>query len=715
MTFDRKRGKDRGKDVKDVFFPSERVCSEEANDADNEGVQAEEELGAAGHANLGEFVSGGKQGKSRNRKKHGGSKGKANPQPSPQVQVETAGQEPELKDAAVSGNSDETENDPPSIISSSAASEECDSANAVTGEGNSTQATRGAEVYERKQGGEDSILQRLGKIIKASVIPPLSENELESNLQEQADESLALEAIYGEDFKPFSSEHIKTPSFMIAVNVETPKSVTLWVDHPSSSKSRSPAETEDSVPSKENPVSSGDESSEVDRRSEAEPAHAFTVQSLPPLRLVYTLPVSYPSHSPPLFTLSCLWLNSSKLSRLCTSLDQLWEAEQGQVVVYSWVEWLKTQTLSSLGISEKLELGPYGAGGEVYRGMESDDRAASGCISFESDISRLLRYNEDKKNEEFYTSLHTCYICFSEHLGKDFIRLPCQHNFCIGCMETLANVHVKEGSVNKLNCPDTSCRGSIPPYVLKELLEEEVFQRWDNLVLQRTLDSMVDIVYCPRCETVCIEEKDNFVQCTQCLYTFCSLCRQSWHVGQECMSTEARLRILEERQKGSKIGEDQRRKEQALINEMMNMQYVRREAKQCPKCKMAISKSEGCNKMVCSNCGQYFCFKCGKKIDGYDHFGDGSCNLFEDEQIAMRWQPFQLMQQQQAQVELELWPERGKPCPTCRQLNVKMGNNNHLFCWACRNSYCCLCYKIVRRTSEHFGNGPNKCRQHSAD
>ncbi|KAL2650936.1 hypothetical protein R1flu_019064 [Riccia fluitans] len=702
MTFGRRR--DKGKDVKDVYFPSERTLVDEPSDAEHVRVQAEEEFGAAGRANLGEFVSGGKQEKIRNRKKHGSSKGRANSEPSPAIPLGTAVGEPELKNAA------DKSLQAVSIDSSSGATEECSDKNALISEGNTADGpSKGSEVHGRKQGGEDSILQRLGRIIKASVIPALSTSELESNLQEQEDEILALEAIYGEDFKPFSSEHIKTPSFMISVNVEIPMPITLWVDHPSSSNSRSPAGSEDAVSSEEKSAASCNESSEVDS------PHVFTVQSLPPLRLVYTLPGSYPSHSPPLFTLSCMWLNSSRLSKLCTSLDKLWDEEQGQVVLYSWIEWLKTQTLSSLGISEKLELGTYGVGGEIYRAVESDDRASSGSMSFETDISRLLRYNEDKKNEEFYTSMQTCYICFSEHLGKDFVRLPCQHNFCIGCMQTLANVHVKEGSVNKLNCPDTSCRGSIPAYILKDLLDEEIFQRWDNLVLQRTLDSMIDIVYCPRCETVCIEEEDSFVQCTKCLYTFCSLCRQSWHVGQECMSSESRLRVLQERQKGSKLGEEQRRKEQAMINKMMDLQYVRREAKQCPKCKMAISKSEGCNKMVCSNCGQFFCFKCGKKIDGYSHFGDGSCNLFEDEEIALRWQPQNFLQPQQAQAELELWPERGKPCPNCRQLNVKFGNNNHLFCWACRSSYCCLCYKVVRRTSEHFGTGANKCRQHTVE
>lgn len=50
------------------------------------------------------------------------------------------------------------------------------------------------------------------------------------------------------------------------------------------------------------------------------------------------------------------------------------------------------------------------------------------------------------------------------------------------------------------------------------------------------------------------------------------------------------------------------------------MKYIGKEAKQCPTCKMAVTKSEGCNKMTCSNCGNHFCFKCGHSISGYEHF-----------------------------------------------------------------------------------------------
>jgi hypothetical protein len=44
-----------------------------------------------------------------------------------------------------------------------------------------------------------------------------------------------------------------------------------------------------------------------------------------------------------------------------------------------------------------------------------------------------------------------------------------------------------------------------------------------------------DVVYCPRCETVCIEDKDHCAQCAKCLYVFCSFCQDSWHPGSECL------------------------------------------------------------------------------------------------------------------------------------------------------------------------------------
>ncbi|KAM0826093.1 hypothetical protein ACQ4PT_069112 [Festuca glaucescens] len=366
--------------------------------------------------------------------------------------------------------------------------------------------------------------------------------------------------------------------------------------------------------------------------------YKFRVEHLPPIQLTCLLPSSYPSHQPPFFTMSAEWLDKAMLASLCHMLDMTWEEQQGVEVIYQWVQWLQSSSLSYLGFDNEIVLSK---GYQTCTEDGGDTRACPDNAPPDVTIPRIIRYNDDKCHEAFLHAIHCCMICFSEFPGVDFIKLPCHHFFCQKCMQTYCKMHVKEGTVLKLLCPDTNCGAVVPPNILKILLGEDEFERWETLLLQRTLDAMVDVVYCPRCQTVCLEDAGDEAVCSSCLFSFCTLCREPHHVGVECISPEEKLHILVKRQMSEKKkkGDIRKRKPkgdiQKRMDEVCSIMEILKDAKQCPQCKMAISKIEGCNKMTCLNCGQLFCYQCTAAITGYDHF-KGDCVVFDQAELD-RW------------------------------------------------------------------------------
>ena len=74
---------------------------------------------------------------------------------------------------------------------------------------------------------------------------------------------------------------------------------------------------------------------------------------LPEIRLDVVLPVDYPSHNRPRYTLTCIWLSKSQLLQACEKLDEMWRENLNMPVLYTWIDWLQTNLIGFLDIFEK--------------------------------------------------------------------------------------------------------------------------------------------------------------------------------------------------------------------------------------------------------------------------------------------------------------------------------------------------------------------------
>lgn len=388
----------------------------------------------------------------------------------------------------------------------------------------------------------------------------------------------------------------------------------------------------------------------------------YNVSFLPPLVVNFEIPADYPSTSPPLFTLSCKWMTRAQMSSLCRRLDELWEENQGCVILFTWIQFLKEEALGFLGIQSPLEIirgGSKAAMVQFAGHPEKAEEKKKELMNSKSEqkfssssqldprtvllmdpradlLPQLLDFDEAQRQRVFDSRVFCCGICFVEKLGSNCLCFKeCQHVYCKACMTEYFQIQIRDGNVQCLNCPEPKCTSLATPSQVKQLVDEELFARYDRLLLQSSLDLMADVVYCPRqsCGTAVMMEPDTTMGiCSACQYAFCTLCKLGYHGVSHCKIRAEELRNLRDEYlsataSGQKFMEQRygKRVIQKAVEESFSRDWLSENCKCCPRCGTNIQKVDGCNKMTCTSCKQYFCWLCLgvlSKVNPYSHFNN---------------------------------------------------------------------------------------------
>lgn len=378
------------------------------------------------------------------------------------------------------------------------------------------------------------------------------------------------------------------------------------------------------------------------------------IRHLTPLHMSCTFPPLYPTECPPEFSLACLWLTQSQIQRLQDKLMQLWTETSNLPIVFAWADWLQNYAYGYLRQdshlvlkeSELSEAMPQPKEDEASNSQEFQ-QSEKFNTKLETALLTIFEYDLEMQRQTFRQGRHLCEICFDEREGAEFHYLDeCRHFFCTECLKAHCELHVDSGTVLNLLCPCHDCKTAIPPEILQEVLDAEKFERWERLLLSKTLDVMGDVVYCPRCNVAVVVDEDESSKlghCANCFFAFCTECYELWHHGRPCFKDESdsgeegegktsknmkskkaknRKKEGNEEAQGGRLSaitlrrqqRMQRAKEQKII--MSNLSFIRMMKQKgnyqyCPKCRMAVERISGCDMMHCSQCRASFCWRCG--------------------------------------------------------------------------------------------------------
>lgn len=269
------------------------------------------------------------------------------------------------------------------------------------------------------------------------------------------------------------------------------------------------------------------------------------------------------------------------------------------------------------------------------------------CIAtVENDVIGVKEKMECSVCWECATVAELCFCDSTIAINKDSNSSK-SHCFCQRCLEQHALAAIEEMPLAKgglgLRCMVNDCENPINFHEISAFLPEELAKKLEERCAELSI-TQAQLNYMERCRKCnCAVELGNspnqmqvFV-CPECKFECCRLCDEAWN-------EEHRGITCEEFSK--------RQNHERLIEKRLSEVIVRN----CPKCKLAFVKSEGCNKITCK-CGYTQCYICRAHNISYEHFCtcphakkrnvDGTYKCSKCNCTCLLWESAVLMEQHQ--------------------------------------------------------------------
>ncbi|GFW60867.1 probable pre-mRNA-splicing factor ATP-dependent RNA helicase mog-1 [Trichonephila clavipes] len=205
---------------------------------------------------------------------------------------------------------------------------------------------------------------------------------------------------------------------------------------------------------------------------------------------------------------------------------------------------------------------------------------------------KILSDNLDVSIPIVEQSHEICPVCVCPAYNLTFRLEHCGHLYCLECIQALV-----EQAQFPIHCCAENCSKDIVPKDLKKILNDDHTKI--KSLLEKSMKDYLEknrgnIFYCPApdCQMFLFKEdiSGSKLQCPLCKNEICTKCYVLYHQGYTC-----------DMYQNSKKDPDYSFKV---------WQKGPVKCKQCPRCKTAIEKVSGCNRMKCSSCHGNFCWIC---------------------------------------------------------------------------------------------------------